>query len=431
MSFFSSKHISIWDIRPIKVVALYLTITIIWFGVKNHLGESALEVAGQPFILPEMAIDIFFMLIISAGLLLGTRRQLNYQVTAKFQYKNLFLSNPTPMFIFDAETLQILKVNNAAVQTYGYNVAEFTRLTALDLVSNEYKIMGKVDVQTVLSSFKSSSFHHQHLKKDGAIISAKVIAYQIHFQNRTCVFAISENVTLQLLQQNALTQLHQAEELYKKELESKIEQLKHTLEEKERLAEVIDRIHNIVIIVDIAGIIMWVNQAFIDTTGYSFNEAVGKTNRLLDGPQTDPAIQNKAMETILEDEFTTFEIVNYSKNGRGYWVEVTITPIFNDQKEVVRYISIQNIITGRKLRDLQIVEQNEVLKKLAWTNSHSVRKPVASILGLVELSRGMEDMEELKALHALIGQCSIELDSVTKEVSAEINGHNLDGFTAV
>jgi PAS domain S-box-containing protein len=431
MSFFSSKHIRIWDIRPIKVVVLYLTITAIWIIVKNNFSGISFNLLGTTLLLPGMMIDGFFMLIMSLGLLLGTRRQLNYQVTAKFQYKNLFLSHPTPMFIFDAETLQVLKVNNAAVQSYGYSVTEFLQQNVFDIMAVEQKMLVKRDVQIVLSNYKSSSFQHQHRTKDGTPIDVKVIAYQTLFQNRTCIFVIAENVTLQLLQQNALNLLHDAEQVYKHELESNIEQLKHTLEEKERLAEVIDRIHNMVIITDATGLIIWVNQAFISKSEYGFDEIIGRTIDFLDGPQTDSSLRDRIMETIDKDEFATFEIVNYSKSGRGYWVEVTITAIYNDQREVVRYISVYNVITGRKLRDLQIIEQNEVLKKLAWTNSHSVRKPIASILGLVELSKDMQDLEELKALHVLIGQCSIELDSVTKEVSAEIKTRNFKGFTTV
>jgi PAS domain S-box-containing protein len=429
MSFFSSKHIRIWDIRPIKVVMLYLTITFIWIIVKSNFIGISFNLLGKTLMLPSMLIDGFFMLVISLGLLLGTRRQLNYQVTAKFQYKNLFLSHPTPMFIFDAETMQVRKVNNAAVQSYGYSVTEFLQQTAFDIMGAEQQMLVKRDVETVLSSYKSSSFQHKHRTKDGTPIDVEVIAYQTLFQNRTCIFVIAENVTLQLLQQNALNLLHEAEEVYKRELESNIEQLKHTLEEKERLAEVIDRIHNMVIITDATGLIIWVNQAFISKSEYSYDEIIGRTIDFMDGPETDSALRDKIMETIDKDEFATFEIVNYSKSGRGYWVEVTITAIYNDQREVVRYISVYNVITGRKLRDLQIVEQNEVLKKLAWTNSHSVRKPIASILGLLELSKDMQDLEELKALHVLIGQCSKELDSVTKEVSAEIKTRDFEGFT--
>ncbi|WP_407429084.1 hypothetical protein, partial [Arcticibacter sp.] len=130
-------------------------------------------------------------------------------------------------------------------------------------------------------------------------------------------------------------------------------------------------------------------------------------------------------------DFSTFEVVNYSKAGNGYWVEMTISAVHNEHSEVARYIFVQNIVTSRKLRDVQITEQNTVLKKLAWTNSHLVRKPVASVLGLVELGKTAENVEELKEIQALIEVCSTELDSITKEVATEIYNRNFDGFTAV
>ncbi|WP_432713952.1 hypothetical protein [Pedobacter sp.] len=107
---------------------------------------------------------------------------------------------------------------------------------------------------------------------------------------------------------------------------------------------------------------------------------------------------------------------------------MTISAIYDDNHEVIRHISVQNIITERKFRDLQIVEQNSVLKKLAWSNSHLVRKPIASILSLVDLGKDMENTEELKEIHHLINRCSVELDNITKEVSAQIDSRNLEGF---
>jgi PAS domain S-box-containing protein len=431
MSYFSSKQLGLGDIRPIKVTILYLVATSSWILARQNLPGILLDPTGLHFILSGTFINGFFLFFTALGLFLGTRRQLSHQMNVKLQYKSLFLSNPAPMWIFDVRTFQILEVNDAAVLVYEYSAIEFKRLTILDIVVLEDQANARVDTVKIMESNSSFSFRHRHKKKDGSIISAKVTSHRTHFQNRNCILVVSENVTPEELQENALKLLREAEEVYKKELELTIVELKQTLEEKARLAEVIDRIHNMAVITDAAGIIIWVNQAFVSITGYGFEEAVGRTTEFLDGPMTDQAVRAEVTESIKKEEFSTFEIINYSKSGQGYWAEVTISPIKNGENEVARYISIHNIITARKLRDFQIMEQNEVLKKLAWTNSHAVRKPIASIMGLIELGRDVADLNELKELHELIERCSIELDEITKEVNMETSTGKFDGFSTL
>src|SRR5690606_29136000 len=129
---------------------------------------------------------------------------------------------------------------------------------------------------------------------------------------------------------------------------------------------------------------------------------------------------------VKENPFSSFEILNYTKAGDEYWVEMTVSAIYNDENEIIRYISVENVITERKLRDQQILKQNEVLKTLAWANSHAIRKPVVSLLSLVELSKDLTQLRAMKEVHVLIGVCAKELDEVTKEVAKVIQDSEPD-----
>jgi hypothetical protein len=126
----------------------------------------------------------------------------------------------------------------------------------------------------------------------------------------------------------------------------------------------------------------------------------------------------RMVESIPNTNFSRFEIINYTKSGKEYWVELNISAIYNDENQAVRFISIQNIITERKLREKKIREQNEILRKHSWTNSHAIRKPLASILSLLFLSR---EIGEIKEVHSLIETCAVELDEIIKGVGKEIN----------
>ncbi|RKD13874.1 hypothetical protein BCY91_09980 [Pelobium manganitolerans] len=183
-----------------------------------------------------------------------------------------------------------------------------------------------------------------------------------------------------------------------------------------------------VVITNPQGQITWVNSAFTNFTGYNLDEIVGKTPEILHGPKTDPKLQEKVMESLKNNVFVPFEALNYTKAGKEYWVEFNLSAIYNDKNEIERYIAIQNVITERKEKEEKIKSYTNTLRKLAWTNSHAVRKPVASILGLVDLCNHTNEIDEIKKLHALIHVCSLELDELIKEMGKEIFKYETGDF---
>jgi PAS domain S-box-containing protein len=423
------KDMNLVQSRAMKLALLYCAMTLIWiFEGPKVIGFL---VAHFPVKLErfEFLVNGSFFLVMATIIFFVVRRNLTLDTRSKDQYEMLFHGNPTPMWIFNRKSLRFLQVNNTATCIYGYSAEEFKTMSILDITSKDDHAEAVQQVKNMIYNYNPSG-NFEHVKKNGDLITAKITAHKINFQNQDCVMVMAEDVTLQCLQDKALKLLCDAEKEYKEDLEANIKQLTATLEEKQRLAEVIDRIHNMVIITDPNGVITWVNEAFINTTGFSFEEAVGETHRFLQGANPDNALE-KISECIKNKDFTPFEEINYTKDGRGYWVETTISPIYNCGNDLVRYISVQNIITERKLRDVQIVEQNTVLKKLAWTNSHTVRKPIASILSLVELGEYAESIDEIREIHSFISTCSVELDNITKEVSQDINSRNLGGFMEV
>jgi PAS domain S-box-containing protein len=268
----------------------------------------------------------------------------------------------------------------------------------------------------------------RHRKKNGEIITVAVTSHGIEFNGRDCVMVMAQDITLSVKNEAELKKAYEIEKGLKEQLEKSILLTKQSGEEKQKLTEVIDRINNMVIITDPYGNITWVNRAFTKFTGYSTDEVVGKTPQVLHGPKTDPNIQEKILESLQKDEFVPFEVLNYTKSGEEYWVEFNLSAIYNDKNEIERYIAIQNVITERKEREEEIKAYNNALRKLAWTNSHAVRKPVASILGLVDLCKQTDQIDEIKKLQSLIDVCSVELDEFIREMGREISKYEIGDF---
>ncbi len=106
---------------------------------------------------------------------------------------------------------------------------------------------------------------------------------------------------------------------------------------------------NSIVITDSNGTIMWVNQAFTTMTGYSKEEAMGKTPRLLKSEEQPEAYYAELWSTISSGKVWKGEIVNRRKDGTTYTEEMTITPVSQGEGRAdTQFIAIKQDISERK-----------------------------------------------------------------------------------
>ncbi|WP_157262839.1 PAS domain-containing protein [Pedobacter steynii] len=200
----------------------------------------------------------------------------------------------------------------------------------------------------------------------------------------------------------------------------KQERKRLTQGDNKRMAEIVDKMNNLIIISDISGKITWVNRAFVNITGYTMQEALGKTHgELLYGPKTDLEVVKTLSQAIKNKEFFSGELVNYAKGGREYWSQFNLSPMFNAKGGLEGYISVENNIDDNKRKEDVIVQQHQKLKAVSWLNSHEIRKPVASIMALTELILEESDQEELKELVRYLHQSTMALDLIIHQINEE------------
>jgi diguanylate cyclase (GGDEF)-like protein/PAS domain S-box-containing protein len=103
-----------------------------------------------------------------------------------------------------------------------------------------------------------------------------------------------------------------------------------------------------VLVSDDKGVLISVNPAFSEITGYQPEEMIGQTCSFLQGVDTDP----KSIEAIRQarEANTSYagEILNYRRDGSTFWNDLMISPVRNDQGRVFRYVGIARDITQRK-----------------------------------------------------------------------------------
>lgn len=110
---------------------------------------------------------------------------------------------------------------------------------------------------------------------------------------------------------------------------------------------------NGVLITDPQGRIRWANPAFSKLCGYSREELLGQTPRILKSGQQSLEYYQVLWETISKGEIWSSETVERAKDGTTYTVSQTITPIFNDG-ELTHFIAIHEDISAQKITQARI-----------------------------------------------------------------------------
>lgn len=138
--------------------------------------------------------------------------------------------------------------------------------------------------------------------------------------------------------------------------------------------------------------IVYVNNAFCEMTGYSQEEVIGKTPRILQGPLTDREELHKLGEALRKWESTEIEIINYKKNGEHFWVNFSVVPIADETGWFTHWISVQRDTTNRrKLEEERKHLIDELsssiaeLKQFTYITSHNLRAPVTNLLGIFSI----------------------------------------------
>lgn len=131
-----------------------------------------------------------------------------------------------------------------------------------------------------------------------------------------------------------------------------------------------------------------------------------------DLPGADEAMKNIVYAT--EPLFAQFRIIR--PDGEIRIIKGNVTCIRDAAKQPIRLIGINHDITDQQKIQSKIQDQNDRLKKIAWMQSHEIRKPVANIMGLLNLY----DMSQTDLQHSQLIQylkeSAVELDALIKQI---------------
>ncbi|MDE4276803.1 EAL domain-containing protein [Phaeobacter gallaeciensis] len=137
----------------------------------------------------------------------------------------------------------------------------------------------------------------------------------------------------------------------------------------------------IVSVTDARGKITFVNPKFTEISGYSPEELIGKTHRIVNSGYHDRSLFVEMWRTIRRGETWHGEVCNRNKAGDIYWVDTTVVPVQGPDGKILRYVSTRYDITDRKRSELE-------LERLALTDG---------LTGLANRTRFLSMLKELLA----------------------------------
>lgn len=119
-----------------------------------------------------------------------------------------------------------------------------------------------------------------------------------------------------------------------------------------------------VLVCDAERRISWVNQGFETLTGYCLEDVLGQhPSQLLHGPNTSCQTKEYIKEQLNKGETVDCDVLNYNRAGDCYWIRLTITPIKDDDGNILKFLGFQTDITQKK-RSEEVMRQASHLESL-------------------------------------------------------------------
>ena len=179
---------------------------------------------------------------------------------------------------------------------------------------------------------------------------------------------------------------------------------RNTEAELRKLSLVASRTSNAVVITDADGHIEWVNDAFTRLTGIPAAQAIGHVpGHLLQGPETDPETVARMRRHLAAREGFQAELINYSRDGRLYWVALDVQPIRGENGEVQQFIAVKSDITERRMREEALRASEAKARQLAQVVDQASEAIIVKDLDnrLIAWNRGAERLYQFTEAEVL------------------------------
>lgn len=153
-------------------------------------------------------------------------------------------------------------------------------------------------------------------------------------------------------------------------------------------------------ITDNVGNIEYVNPAFLDITGYTLKEVIGKKPSILKSGFQNEGDYKVLWKTILSGNIWRGVLQNKKKNGELYWVKANIFPIFDDKGQIVNFVAEEEDITEERIAKISL---EKTLKELENLNKELDRKVKEEVNKNLEKEKLLIQQSRFAAMGEMLG----------------------------
>jgi PAS domain S-box-containing protein len=251
----------------------------------------------------------------------------------------MFSVSPDLMLVTDAEG-RFSEVSNSCESILGIKEQELIGKHFDQFVTPEDLERTEAEWKKVLQGTPTIGFENRYISKQGTLVW---LEWSTTVDNRTGFsFSVARDVT---------------------------ERRKN--DERLRLMEMVaENTSDIVIVTDAEPLelpghrIVYVNPAFNRVTGYSTEEIIGQSPRVLQGPQTDRDTTARMSQGLRNWLPVREEILNYTKTGEEIWLDLSIVPVANEKGWFTHWVSIERDVTERKRQEAELAASRETANRV-------------------------------------------------------------------
>jgi PAS domain S-box-containing protein len=182
-------------LNSLKIPLAFLITGICWALFSDHLIAFFTSLIGfTDKNLFRSLNDVVFVIIIAFVLYFEIKKHELKLFKSEEEYRHLFESNPNPMWIYNKETLRFIKVNNAAIEKYGYNKNRFLRMTIKDIRPAEEHDRLTDYIKTQRHGIQQAGIW-KHIKGNKEIFNVSIISHPVIFNEQCCELVMATDIT--------------------------------------------------------------------------------------------------------------------------------------------------------------------------------------------------------------------------------------------
>ena len=275
-------------------------------------------------------------------------------------YKNLFDNAHDPIVIFNPERGIILNTNLKACEAYGFDKSELIGKSFYELCSDARSVFEKIS--DAADNKDVPTFELKSIKKDRSSIFFEINLSLTDYLGQKAIIAINRDITFR----------------------------KHAEKELKILSEIVKQSPTSVLLTDVNNIIEYANPNYTNLRGKRIEELIGNAAAPIKPLENDDT--SEIWKMVKAGSIWRGEVMNVKEDNIPYWASLSISPIKNEEGDIVHYLSIERDITEQKELEIELKlalnKSNEISNfktHLLGNLNHEIRTPMNSIIGFSQI----------------------------------------------